>query len=116
MRWVALIFWLTLAAASAFCQAKCPDRTTPRDRPLEIIEKPKPSYPDGQTDAQGTITLRVEFLSSGKIGRINVIKGLPHGIMEMAIQTARQIKFKPEVKNCNAVDTFRPVSYAFQRY
>jgi len=116
MRWVALIFWLMLAAASVFGQAKCPDRTSPRDRPLEIIEKPKPSYPDGLTDAQGSVTLRVEFLSGGKIGRINVIKGLPHGITEMAIQAARQIKFKPEVKTCKVVDTVRPVSYAFQRY
>jgi len=116
MRLVALIFWLMLGAAFDFGQAKCPDRPTPRDRPLQIIEKPKPSYPDGQTDSQGTVTLRVEFLSDGKIGRINVIKGLPHGITEMAIQAARQIKFKPEVKNCYAVDIVRPVSYAFQRY
>ena len=106
-----------LAVVSTFGQLKCPDRTTPRERPLEIVDKPKASYPkDFNAHVQGTITLRVEFLSTSKIGRINVIKGLPHGLTEHAIQAARSIKFNPEVKGCKAVDVFRPVSYTFAHY
>lgn len=117
MRSVGLIWFLLLTSGCIFGQSKCPDRTNPRDRPLEIVDKPKASYPkDFQVEAQGTVTLRIEFLSDSKIGRINVIKGLPHGLTEQAIQAARQIKFKPEVKSCKPVDVFRPISYAFQRY
>lgn len=117
MRLIALICFLLLVSGSVSGQAKCPDRTTPRDRPLEIVEKPKASYPkDQNVEAQGTVTLRVEFLSNAKIGRINVIKGLPHGLTEQAIAAARKMVFKPEVKNCEAITASKPVSYSFTQY
>jgi hypothetical protein len=106
-----------LVSVSVFGQAKCPDKTTPRDRPLEIVEKPKASYPKGENvEAQGTVTLRVEFLPNAKIGRIDVIKGLPHGLTEQAIAAARKMVFKPAVKNCEAITVFKPVSYTFNYY
>lgn len=105
------------APASAYAQTNCPDRVTPRHRPLQIVEKPKASYPREQNvEAQGTVTLRVGFLANERIGRISVIKALPHGLTEQAIHAARQIKFKPEVKNCKAIDIFRPVVYSFSHY
>jgi periplasmic protein TonB len=117
MRSISIICFLLLASASIFGQSNCPDRTTPRDRPLEIVEKPKASYPkDMNAAVQGTVTLRVEFRSNARLGKISVVKGLPYGLTEQAIQAARQIKFKPELKSCKAVDTFRPVSYTFERY
>lgn len=111
------IFFLLLASASIFGQSKCPDGTTSRDRPLEIVEKPKASYPkDFNAHVQGTVTLRVEFLSDARIGKISVVKGLPHGLTEQAINAARKIKFNPELKNCNSVDILRPVVYTFKQY
>ena len=117
MKIVIVISMILLAVVSMFGQSKCPDRKSPRDRPLQIVDKPKASYPeDFQSEAQGTVTLRVEFLAAARIGRISVVKGLPHGLTEQAIQAARQIKFKPEIKNCKAVDIFRPVSYTFAHF
>lgn len=117
MRTVSLVSFFLLASGSIFGQAECSDRTTPRDRPVEIVEKPKASYPkDQNVEAQGTVTLRVEFLSNAKIGRINVIKGLPHGLTEQAIAAARKIVFKPAIKDCEAIAVFIPASYSFTHY
>ena len=117
MNLIGLCLIILAASASAFGQGKCPDRTMPRNRPFEIIDKPKANYPkDFNASVQGTVTLRVEFLSTERIGKISVIKALPHGLTEQAIHAARQIKFKPEVKNCKAIDIFRPVLYSFSHY
>lgn len=117
MKLAIVVFALLLAVGSAFGQSGCPDGSYPRDRPFEIVDKPKASYPkDFNAAVQGTVTLRVEFLSKTKIGRISVIKGLPHGLTEQAIAAARKIVFKPAIKNCSAVDLFVPVSYSFTQY
>ena len=117
MRLVFLIILVLMTSAALFGQSKCPTRGVPRNRPLEITFKPKASYPpDVQAHVQGTVTLRVEFLATGTIGKISVIKGLPYGLTEEAIKAARGIKFKPEIKECESIDRFRPISFSFRQY
>lgn len=116
MRLLVVITAIFVASLSVSGQGVCPDGNSPKDRKLLLIEKPTPSYPDGLTDAQGTVTLRVEFLSSAKIGRISIIKGLPHGITEQAISAARRMTFRPEIRDCKSVDVVRPIVYTFKRY
>ena len=118
MRLIGVVILSVLASFSVFAQSKCPDGTTAaRDRRLKIIEKPKASYPKGENvEAQGTVTLRVESLSSSRIGKITVIKGLPYGLTEQAIAAARRIVFEPEMKNCKATTAYIPISYSFTYY
>lgn len=117
MRLVFIIILVLMTPAAVFARSKCPTRGVPRNRPLEITFKPPVSYPpEVQANVQGTVTLRVEFLAKGTIGRVAVIKGLPYGLTEVAFKAARGIKFQPEVKECEAIDKFRPVPFNFQRY
>ena len=115
---LALIGALILITPIAlFGQSRCPNKSTPRNRPLEITLKPPVSYPpEVQANVQGTVSLRVEFLAKGTIGRVSVIKGLPYGLTEVALKAARGIKFKPEIKECEAIDKFRPITFSFHRY
>lgn len=87
-------------------------------QPLRIISKQKAAYTDAArtNNVQGTVTLRVTFLSSGGIGSITTIKGLPHGLTEQAISAARAIRFDPEKVNGVAKTTSRPVSFTFNIY
>ena len=117
MKAVGVIALLLFASFSLYGQSECADGPTPKDRRLKIIEKPKATYPKGENiEVRGTVTLRVEFLSNSTIGKISVIKGLPHGLTEQAIAAARKMKFEPAVKDCDLITVFMPVSYSFTLY
>lgn len=92
-----------------------PPRVT---QPLKILAKQKAAYTDAArtNGVQGTVTLRVTFLSSGGIGSITTVKGLPHGLTEQAIAAARNIRFEPEMVNGQPRTTTRPVSFTFNIY
>lgn len=111
------ILFVLVSITSLSGQSKCPKPGLPKNRPLEITFKPNVLYPpEVQASVQGTVTLRVEFLATGRIGRVNVIKGLPYGLTEVAIKAARGLKFKPEIKECKQVDISRPIAFSFSRY
>lgn len=65
--------------------------------PIQIISQLKPSYTEAaqQNRIQGKINLQVTFQSNGKIGKIQVIQGLSHGLTEEAVSAVKQIKFRP---------------------
>ncbi len=86
------------------------------DRPLEITHKPQPKRRDGQDCATGTVVLRVTFLSSGVIGEITAISRLSNGLTESAIEAAKEIKFKPAIKDGKAVTVTKSISYSFTFY
>ena len=88
----------------------------PSERPLKILDKPRPQVTDGQDCSQGKVVLRVTFLYTGKIGSISVISGLGNGATDNAIEAAKRIKFKPAVKNGKPVSVTKPVEYAFSIY
>lgn len=88
-------------------------------RPLKIIYKPRPSYPkpeNGTICVQGTVTLRITFLSTGEIGEIIPIIKLGYGLTEKAIEAARNIKFTPLIKNGVPTTVTRSVQFAFTIY
>ena len=81
-----------------------------------ITSQPKPSY---TTEArrygvQGFVILRVVLLSTGKIGRIRVVRALPFGVTENSIRAACKLRFKPAIKNGEAVSQWVHVEYAFR--
>jgi TonB family protein len=85
---------------------------------LKILFKEKAKYTDFARfyGIRGTVTLRVTFLSSGKIGSITKIRSLPFGLTESAISAAVQMRFEPELVNGVARNTSRPVSFTFDIY
>jgi TonB family protein len=48
---------------------------------------------------QGTVTVRVLVGTDGDVKQVAVIRGLPDGLTEQAIEAARQTKFKPAMKD-----------------
>lgn len=93
--------------------------TKPDNKPLKIIFKPKPRYPQsdsGSVCIQGTVSLRVEFLKSGEIGKVLAVNELPFGATENAIKTAKEIIFEPEIVNGEPVTVKRRVQFSFTIY
>ena len=52
----------------------------------------------------------------GHVKNILVVKGLPDGLTEKAVQAARQIKFTPAVKDGRPVSQFVILEYNFNGY
>ncbi len=89
------------------------------DKPLRILEKPQLAYPvpdTGTICVQGTVTLRVEFLASSKIGKISPVSSLGYGLTENAMEAAKKIKFEPAVKNGKPITVTKPIQFSFTIY
>lgn len=87
------------------------------DRKLKILEKPVPKLTEEQREenicVQGQVILKVEFLANSEIGNVTIIKTLPYGLAENAVEAAKKIKFQPETKNGIATSVFKLVQYTF---
>ena len=54
--------------------------------------------------------------ASGEVTGISVVKPLPDGLTEKAIQAARQIKFRPAQKDGHVVSQYIVLEYNFNIY
>jgi tetratricopeptide (TPR) repeat protein len=95
-----------------------PQPDDPTVTPLEILSKPRANYTDSarQAGVQGTITLAVLFSADGKTKMILVIKPLSNGLTEEGIKAAKQITFKPQMKDGKPVSVVKMVQYSFTLY
>lgn len=113
-KFVCLFSLIVLTTLVSFSQT-----TKLYDTPVQIIHKPKASYPEqknGSLCVQGTVTLRVQFLETGEIGKISVVSGLPEGFNDKAIEAARKIIFKPAMKDGKPVTVSKQFQYSFSLY
>jgi len=58
------------------------------------------------------VILRVVFAKTGRVENITVIRGLPNGVTEKCIEAAKQIKFKPAMKEGQPVSMWMQLEYA----
>jgi TonB family protein len=82
---------------------------------LVILEKPAPELPDkyGTLDVSGTVKLKVEFVSDGKIGNVVPVSS-PHPLLtQRAVEAAKRIKFSPEMQDGVAVTIDKFVEYEY---
>ena len=94
-------------------------RQKSQDQTVKITFKPQPAYPDqskGSICVQGTVILRIEFLSTGEIGKITAVKGLPNGLTENTIESARRIRFMPAKRAGRPITVSKQVEYPFSIY
>lgn len=86
-----------------------------QDSPLRIIERPKPALPKdyGTLDAQGSIILRVQFLATGKIGTVAIVKGMNSTLNDVAVEAAKAMRFEPRVENGKKIDSFKQFEYIY---
>jgi TonB family protein len=85
---------------------------------IVVISKPRPSYTDKarHSNTQGTVVLRVTFLSNGGVGSISPTKELPDGLTEQAIAAARKIAFLPAIADGLPITVTKQVEYTFSIY
>jgi TonB family protein len=84
----------------------------------EFIDVKKPEYTEEarKNGVEGKVRLIAVFKSNGKIGRIDVVEGLPYGLTEKAIDVAKEIKFKPAAfsDSKKAVNAWSEIAIAFK--
>ncbi len=80
--------------------------------------KPRPSYTEAarQNQTQGTVRLRVTFLSNGAIGSVAPLTSLTDGLTEQAIAAAKKIVFIPATRNQIIQTVTKQVEYSFSIY
>jgi len=74
--------------------------STVDEKPMRL-RGPTPRYTEAAraNKIQGSVTLRVLVGADGDVKQVRVVRGLPDGLTEQAIEAARQAKFKPAVKD-----------------
>lgn len=85
---------------------------------VRIISKPEPAYTDAarQAGVEGKVVLQAVFAADGKVKYILVLRPLPKGLTEKAVDAARKIKFAPAVKDGKPVSMFYRIEYNFNLY
>jgi TonB family protein len=83
-----------------------------------ITFKPEPGFTEEarKENVTGTVRLRAILSASGEVTGISVVKPLPGGLTEKAIQAARQIKFRPAQKDGHTVSQYIVLEYNFNIY
>lgn len=88
--------------------------TSVDSRPIPL-NSPAPRYTEEARNnkIQGTVTMRVLVGADGQVKQVRVVRGLPDGLDEQAIQVAYQLKFKPAMKDGKPVAFWIAVSAEF---
>lgn len=83
-----------------------------------VTKKPEPKYTKEakKHNIEGTVVLRCVFRASGAVTDISVIRSLPDGLTERAIEVAKKIKFKPAMKDGHPVSMWMQLEYNFNLY
>lgn len=70
------------------------------EKPVRL-RAPTPRYTEAAraNKIRGTVTMRVWVGADGDVKQVKVVRGLPDGLTEQAIEAARQAKFKPAMKD-----------------
>jgi TonB family protein len=98
-----------------------PDRVYPAPQVTErarVLAKPEPQYTEDARRNQitGSVVLRVIFSRTGEVTNIRAIHLLPFGLTERAIAAARQIRFRPALREGRPVNVYMQLEYNFNLY
>lgn len=88
----------------------------PPTTPVEITYKPNPVYTGEARNLklEGEVLLEVEFAANGQLHVNRVVRGLGHGLDETAIAAANKMRFKPAMRNGQAMNSTAIVHVVFQ--
>jgi TonB family protein len=81
-----------------------------------ILYRTKARYTEyaRQNRVEGTVVLSVVFRVDGAITDIKVVRGLPDGLTEKAIEAAKAIRFEPAVQNGTPVSVRGSLEFSFK--
>jgi len=80
-----------------------------------ILYREKAEYTQEAKDnnVEGTVVLSVVFGADAQIGGVRVVRGLPHGLTEKAIEAAMKIRFEPAKKDGQPVSVNGNLEFSF---
>jgi TonB family protein len=83
---------------------------------VEITFKPNPVYTEEARNLklEGEVLLEVQFAANGQLHVNRVVRGLGHGLDEAAIAATNKMRFKPAMRNGQAMDSTAVVHVVFQ--
>jgi TonB family protein len=83
-----------------------------------ILYKVKASYTEDarRNRIEGEVVLNVVFAADGAIHSIRVVRGLPDGLTEKAIEAAKKTRFRPAIENGVPVSVRGDLSFTFSIY
>jgi TonB family protein len=86
------------------------------DRKAEATDRPQPYYTEEaqKNHVSGTVKLKLVLCPDGRVQIAEVVKGLPDGLTEKAIEAAHKIKFKPAEKDGVKVAQLAVITYNFE--
>ena len=127
---IALFVFASHPIAISMAQSADPKDKKPASTPPQAIEehslslKPKITYREKakytvearDNGIHGMVALNVVFRAEGSLSDIKVIKGLPYGLTEKAIDAARKIRFEPAIKDGQPVHVRGDIEFSFQLY
>jgi TonB family protein len=84
--------------------------------PVEIVEKPKPSYTEEgrKHGVEGEVRLEVQFTADGHVRVLRVLQRLGFGLDEQALHCAERIRFKPATHGGQPIDSIAVVHIVFE--
>lgn len=84
-------------------------------RKARRLSKVRAPYPDSalKYEVRGTVALRVIISNSGEVNHVVVVKGLPHGLTQKAVEAARKTKFSPATKDGHLVAQLLQMEFSF---
>jgi protein TonB len=82
------------------------------------VHMPSPSYTDFARTAkiQGTIVLLITITEDGHAENLEVLKGLPFGLNQAALNTVRTWKFRPSTLEGKPIPVKVPIEVTFRLY
>jgi TonB family protein len=85
---------------------------------LRIISKPVADYTPiaREKQIQGVVRLRVIFQANGSIGGAFILNGLPDGLNQQALSSAKAIRFVPAKLKGKPITVTKVVEYRFTIY
>jgi TonB family protein len=89
--------------------------SAPVDSKPKLLLSGQPRYTEEarRNQTQGTVSMRILVGEDGEVKDTRVTKGLPDGLIEQAIVAAREMKFKPALRNGVAVPFWLPILVEF---
>ena len=91
-------------------------KQAPANVPLQILSKPTPVYSDEARamKIEGEVALEVEFMATGEVKVMRILRGLGHGLDEAAMRAVKGVRFKPAQRDGQPIDIRTTVNIVFQ--
>ncbi len=85
---------------------------------VRVLEKPEPTYTESARmfGVTGTVVIRCVFSKNGEVTNLHVMRKLPHGLTQRAIDAGRSIRFTPATKDGLPVSMWMELQYNFNLY